>query len=164
MRLDIQQLLAEDSGTLHFDFSLPVDGDHGDFADGVAFIKGRLTNHGGFLLLTADTAVSAVGLCARCGDGFDLSLSFKTERPVARALTDEENDDYIIADEDGYIDLAAVFADELLLELPTKLLCSDGCKGLCPKCGINLNHGTCGCVHKEIDPRLEVLKALLKND
>ena len=163
MRLDIQQLLAEDGGTLSFDFSLPLGGDYGDFTEGTANIKGGVSNHGGYLLLAAETCVAARGICSRCGEGFDFSHSFGTERPVARKLVADENDEYILTDEDGFIDLGSVFGDELLLELPTKLLCREDCKGLCPKCGKDLNKGSCNCPTKEIDPRLEVLKALLDN-
>ncbi len=163
MRLDIQQLLAQDGGTLSFDFSLPLGADYGDFNEGSAKIKGGVSNHGGYLLLTADVDVAAEGICSRCGEGFDFSHSFRIERPVARKLVADENDEYILTDEDGFIDLSAVFDDELLLELPTKLLCRESCKGLCPKCGKNLNKGSCNCPTKEIDPRLEVLKALLDN-
>ncbi len=163
MRLDIQQLLADDGGTLYFDFSLPVDISLGDFTKGTAAVKGKVSNHGGYLLLNATTDVAAEGLCSRCGEGFGYKHSFDIERPVARSLTTDENDDYIITDEDGFIDLEAVFCDELLLELPTKLLCREDCKGLCAKCGTNLNKKSCGCTLKEVDPRLEVLKALLDN-
>ncbi len=163
MRLDIQQLLAEDGGTLGFELTLPLDGDLADFKQGSADIKGKLSNHGGYLLLEGNTAVSARGICSRCGEDFDFCHSFDTVRPVAKELTDDSNDDYILTDEDGFVDLKAVFEDELLLELPTKLLCRESCKGLCPKCGANLNGGNCGCSTKEIDPRLEVLKALLDN-
>ena len=107
--------------------------------------------------------MAARGICSRCGEGFDFSHSFRIERPVARKLVADENDEYILTDEDGFIDLSAVFNDELLLELPTKLLCREDCKGLCPKCGKDLNKGSCNCPTKEIDPRLEVLKALLDN-
>lgn len=163
MRLDIQQLLAEDGITKGFAFDLPLGSDYSDFAGGVATVEGCIVNHGGYMQLNATTSVKADGRCSRCGVLFPTGFSFDSERPVARKLT-EDNDDYIIADEDGFVDLAAVFGEELLLELPTKLLCKEDCKGLCPKCGVDLNHGSCNCSHKEVDPRLAVLKALLKND
>lgn len=162
MRYDIQQLLAESGLAAELDFDLPLT-DYADLAEGVAHIKCRIKNHGGYLELSAKTKVTAKAVCARCGEGFDFSLEFDTVRPVAKSLTDNENDDYIIADEDGYINLSDVFGEELLLELPAKYLCKEGCKGLCIKCGANLNKKNCGCNTKEIDPRLEVLKALLEN-
>lgn len=163
LRLDIQQLLANDGGTLCFEFSLPVGGISPDIAEGAAHIKGKVVNHGGYLLLSADTRIAASVLCGRCGEAFGEDFGFSTERPVARKLSDDESDEYIVADEDGFLDLDSLFGEELLLELPTKFLCSEACKGLCPKCGVNLNSGSCSCSHKEVDPRLAVLKALLEN-
>ncbi len=162
MRLDIQQLLAEGGGTLKFDFTFPIT-DIADLADATASVSGALHNHGGYMELVAETVVSGQGICARCGTGFPYSLSIKTNRPVAKALTGDGEDDYILADEDGFLSLVPVFEEEIFLGFPSKLLCSEGCKGLCVKCGANLNKVSCGCVLKEIDPRLEVLKALLDN-
>ena len=128
MRLDIQELQANDGTTLGFDFSLPLDKALADYVDGTASVKGTVANHGGFLLLESGVSVSAKGVCARCGELFDTSHSFTVSRPVARELN-EENDEYILTDEDGFLDLEGVFSEELLLELPTKLLCREDCKG-----------------------------------
>lgn len=163
MRLDIQQLLAEDGGTLGFDFILPLGGDFPDFCGGTATVGGNIVNHGGYMWLSATVSVAAQGLCSRCGVDFPVSLSFAVQRPVAQSLAGDGDDEYILADDDGFVDLDTVFYEELLLQLPTKLLCKEYCKGLCPKCGQNLNSGSCSCTHKEVDPRLEVLKALLEN-
>ena len=43
------------------------------------------------------------------------------------------------------------------------VLCREDCKGLCPKCGANLNRGECGCSRREIDPRLAVLQRILED-
>ena len=62
----------------------------------------------------------------------------------------------------GYsLDLDDLIMNDILLELPTKLLCRDDCMGLCPECGKNLNDGTCSCRKETVDPRLAVLKQLL---
>lgn len=162
MRLDIQQLLAEGSGTLGFSFAFPVT-DIADLEAATAKVDGVLRNHGGYMELAAKTVVEGFGICARCGAQFPYSKVVETVRPVAKALVGDENDEYVVADEDGFLSLIPVFEEELVLELPSKLLCSEGCKGLCVKCGANLNKVSCGCTVKEIDPRLEVLKALLDN-
>ena len=47
-----------------------------------------------------------------------------------------------------------------MLELPTKVLCKEDCKGLCPKCGKDLNLGSCDCKTKDIDPRWQALSDL----
>ena len=50
-----------------------------------------------------------------------------------------------------------------ILDMDSKFLCREDCKGLCPKCGKNLNLGPCGC-GKETDPRFAVLEQLLDKD
>jgi uncharacterized protein len=57
----------------------------------------------------------------------------------------------------------AVIAD-ILLNMPMRALCTDDCKGLCPKCGHNLNNGDCGCDRVKRDPRFEVLLNLFKDE
>ena len=75
-------------------------------------------------------------------------------------LSEESGDDYIEAP-DYKLDTDALLRDDILLELPSKFLCKESCKGLCPKCGKNLNEGPCNCNTNETDPRLAVLKQLL---
>ena len=53
---------------------------------------------------------------------------------------------------------------DLLLALPTKHLCREDCRGLCPRCGKNLNEGLCGCREDKVDPRLAVLAQLMDGE
>ena len=59
-------------------------------------------------------------------------------------------------------DLDPLITEDIFLDLPSKLLCSEDCKGLCPVCGKNRNEGDCGCEKQTVDPRLEILKQLMK--
>lgn len=63
--------------------------------------------------------------------------------------------------EDALLDLAPLLREEALIALSSRAICQADCKGLCPECGANLNHGLCDCHLDEIDPRLAVLKKLL---
>lgn len=62
--------------------------------------------------------------------------------------------------EDGAIDLDELVREQVLLALPTRALCGEDCKGLCPVCGANRNENPCECESKEIDPRWSELKNL----
>ena len=73
----------------------------------------------------------------------------------------KDNDDYIFI-EDKKLDLLAPVEEQLMLEMPSKTLCREDCRGLCQKCGKNLNEGPCTCEEHEVDPRLAILKTLLK--
>ena len=55
-----------------------------------------------------------------------------------------ENDEYIVADNES-IDLKEIAISDLLLQLPSKILCDEDCKGLCFSCGCNLNESQCDC-------------------
>lgn len=60
------------------------------------------------------------------------------------------------------LDIDELLIEQLLLNIPMKPLCSPNCKGLCPKCGIDLNLTQCNCEISEINPQLALLKQLLK--
>jgi uncharacterized protein len=60
------------------------------------------------------------------------------------------------------VDISAIVKEMLVLEIPLRYLCQDSCKGLCPRCGQNLNVKSCSCVPVQGDPRFAVLKQLLK--
>ncbi|MDI6801549.1 MAG: DUF177 domain-containing protein [Thermodesulfovibrionales bacterium] len=60
------------------------------------------------------------------------------------------------------IDTDDILREQLFLNIPMKPLCSAECKGLCPKCGADLNTTKCNCEVSEIDERLAVLEQLLK--
>ena len=61
---------------------------------------------------------------------------------------------------DDLIDVTELLHDVLLAGQPMKNLCKADCKGLCPKCGANLNEGECGCDKFIVDPRLAALADL----
>ena len=60
------------------------------------------------------------------------------------------------------IDLSSLLYEGVLLNHPIKMQCKDGCKGLCSGCGVDLNKGECICGEKDIDPRWENLRKLIK--
>lgn len=75
-------------------------------------------------------------------------------------IDDLDETDFI----DGYnLDTEKLVYGELLLNWPMKTLCRDDCKGICKKCGKNLNEGDCGCDTVELDPRMAVIADIFKN-
>ncbi|HSA59363.1 MAG TPA: DUF177 domain-containing protein [bacterium] len=60
------------------------------------------------------------------------------------------------------IDLSEILREMFVLDIPLRYLCSETCKGLCPRCGKNLNLGPCGCSAQAGDSRFAALKQLLK--
>jgi uncharacterized protein len=80
--------------------------------------------------------------------------------PNAKELeaTDAALDESLV--EGGEIDLKEVVREQILLAVPIQIFCREDCKGLCPKCGANLNLVNCNCSDDEIDPRWAALKSL----
>ncbi len=56
------------------------------------------------------------------------------------------------------LDIEELVTEQIILTVPMKPLCSESCKGLCPRCGADLNVGACSCASNGPDPRLAVLK------
>jgi uncharacterized protein len=105
--------------------------------------------------------------CARCAEEFDASATSPFRfvlAPKAVGPANEHNlkvDDLEFSLYDGdEIDLSPLIREQLILSLPTRPLCREDCRGLCPQCGINLNRETCGCREVRLDSRLAALRAL----
>ncbi len=58
------------------------------------------------------------------------------------------------------IDVDEIVKEQILLAVPTRMLCREDCKGICPECGTDRNTGECDCVTNDIDPRWAALKNL----
>ena len=165
MRIDIAPMLRGETNLIGFDYELRLE--DGFFADDIdctepVGVTGRIENMAGYMKLTAKAVLHYTAKCARCLKDVPSELAVELEKTVAvkGTLVNEDNDDYILS-EDGIIEIDEPLEEQLLLEFPFRHLCSEECKGLCPKCGKNLNEGTCGCDTRSIDPRLEVLRRLL---
>ena len=112
------------------------------------------------LELTARTTLDAV--CDRCGKAFSQEKEVTYQCLLAEELQNEDNDEIVLL-EDGQADVGDLARTAFILGMDSKTLCSEDCKGLCPRCGADLNLGPCSC-KKEVDPRLAVLAKLLEND
>ena len=84
------------------------------------------------------------------------------EAYLAEELQDEELEDTWLIEGDE-ADLGEIADTALVLNMDSSFLCSEDCKGLCPRCGRNLNYGPCDCGEDQ-DPRLAVLAQLLENN
>lgn len=123
--------------------------------------KGRLTNVNGILELDGILEVDYSTKCNRCLSNLQGHLKLNVSESFLRATPDEGSDAYTY--EGNSLELDSVFEDNILLNIPMRQLCSENCKGLCPKCGKNLNESECGCKDEYINPQMEILKNLLNN-
>lgn len=137
-------------------------------ADAPVRIEVRLVRSGNTVIATGRLAGRLAFVCSRCAEDatLDVSQSFthvfieggEDERDPEDDLDPEQPDfTYIEKDE---IDLESLVRDELVLLQPLVPLCADSCRGLCQRCGTNLNQGPCGCKAEEVDPRWAKLREL----
>ena len=164
MLFDVKPILHTPGKQLDFQFTL----DLSDMEFGGRYprsrrvcVAGRVRNSADVLdlELTARSTLDAV--CDRCGKEFLQDKEIPFACLLAEQLENGENDEIVLL-EDGKVDLGDLARTAFILGMDTKTLCSEDCKGLCPRCGADLNLGPCSC-KKETDPRLAVLAKLLEN-
>jgi uncharacterized protein len=135
----------------------------------VSPVKARLKiGHAGSMIGVEGSLKATLSLnCSRCLKAFTyisepaFSLYFlrgrENEQEREKELTPEDMDiNYL---QDDVLDTTEVVLEQFALDLTVKPLCKDDCKGLCPRCGEDLNLGPCGCKKEDrIDPRFATLK------
>ena len=164
MRLDLREIIFVPGASIPF--SCELDTERLDFPSVKAYrakprAEGQVYNEAGVLHLEGELRADMTCVCDRCGTEYD-----STKRtPLAAVIVGEENEEYpeYFVLEGNEIDLDEILSTCLILDMETKFLCKEDCKGLCPTCGRNLNLGPCGC-RKQTDPRFAVLEQLLDKE
>ncbi len=108
------------------------------------------------LILDASILVNTVFECDRCTAAFSRPLHAEYEMVYMLGVdpveTESDNITYLSAEADS-INISKDIKDFTILAVPMKKLCSEECKGLCSRCGKNLNEGDCSCSKNETDAR-----------
>ena len=121
--------------------------------------------------MSGHATLTVGGHCARCLEpvSFDCELDFGREVEVQDGqeldMNQTKEDRIEALDEQFYIngynlDVDQLVGNELTLNLPMRVLCSDNCKGICNRCGTNLNLRTCTCDTRSLDPRMSVIQEI----
>ena len=108
------------------------------------------------LLIQGDVDLTVSIPCSRCLEEVPTEVHFEIDKEIKlenSVINDEEVDetDYLIGFD---LDVDRLIYEEILVNWPMKVLCSEDCKGICKVCGINLNKGDCNCQRTELDPRM----------
>jgi uncharacterized protein len=117
------------------------------------------------IILDSETGIAANLVCDRCAKDFqsviksNFKLVYLFRNQFDESESEKEDVVYLHPDTDK-IDLDKDIRDYALLAVPMKILCSDDCKGLCPRCGKNLNYGLCDCDEEVIDTRWDLIQKL----
>ena len=166
MLLDVSKIKNEPGGTLPFSVSLDL-GDL-DFSGCRAVVpveaRGSVRNTAGVYVMSGEVTALMQGLCDRCAKEVTRQMNFPLHAVLADELTGKEGeeDPWLFLLDGDQADLEDIVTTTFVLGMESKFLCSDECKGLCPRCGKDLNLGPCDC-RPEPDPRFAVLQQLLND-
>jgi len=165
MLIDLREIIEVPGGKVPFDYSP----DLSDAAQGSVIrveeptrARGAVVNRAGVLTFVADVDTVCVCICARCLTEFSRSVHKSVSAHLTEGGENGENPDGYELQGDK-IDADEIIVTEFLLDLEDVALCNPDCAGLCEKCGVDLNKGSCSC-KAEIDPRLAALEQLLDNE
>lgn len=147
MIINLKQLFNIVGDTKEIDYRIPMDELSG--ISGVQFrspvnVRGKLCNRAGVVYLSYSVDVTLSQLCDRCLKELNTDYHFEFEHIVVSSVSND-NDEYIVADGES-IDMNEIAVTDLLLQLPSKFLCREDCKGLCMVCGCDLNESECDCL------------------
>ncbi len=133
---------------------------------GDVVIEGTMENTGGAYRLTGAVKCIRSFVCDRCLE----KIEREEEYPFREDFRESSEEDSEVG-EDGctvfsgdMIDLAALIRDTILTAQPMQNLCRTDCRGLCSRCGANLNQGECGCNRRSVDPRLAALQDFMTTE
>ena len=157
MKMDVSDILVSDgqSKKISADIALENAEFNGNF---LRFTKpvsvcGTAENIGGSVVLSLKADTRFETECAKCLENFGVDFSYDiNETFVKNGASDD-----VCTLCGSEIDLSDVVLQHLYMNLPISFICKDDCKGLCQKCGQNLNKGECTCGDDDIDPRMAAL-------
>jgi uncharacterized protein len=131
-----------------------------------AAVNGKVRLSGNEVFVSGHVDSRAQVECDRCLQpveapvSADFTLDYITgseyESSEVAELTEAEMS-VAVFDGEG-LDVDEIVKEQILLAVPTRMLCREDCKGICPECGIDRNTGECSCVADDIDPRWAALK------
>lgn len=166
MLLNLSKIIATPDSALDFSAELSLS----DLRFGSGYpvqepvlAAGTVRNVAGVLVLEAELSTRLHAVCDRCATPFERTVRYPVRAVLVRELENEdEADEWTFLLKDDCADLDELLTTAFVLNMDSKLLCKPDCKGLCFRCGRNLNDGACDC-RPETDPRLAVLGQLLKD-
>lgn len=163
MVLDLKRIFANENSVLPIKHTLDMSNVEymGDFPlKNPVSVSGYISNKASVVSLNLSIEYYFSAPCDRCVAMTVHKHTVNIDKMLATAIERQESDTIIIVP-DMKFDVDVFVYSEVILDLPSKHLCSESCKGLCEKCGKNLNEGDCDCIKGEVDPRLSKLLELL---
>ena len=133
-----------------------------------ATVNGKIRLAGNEVFVNGHVDARTQVECDRCLKSIELPVSSDFELEYitgseyeSSAVAELTEAEMAVAVFDGEaLDVDEIVKEQILLAVPTRMLCREDCEGICPQCGVDRNTGECNCETKEIDPRWAVLKNL----
>ncbi len=168
MRLDVSRLKRSPGATARYEpaVDLPPHEFAGEEIIFAGPVKADLvvTNTGKALEVEGLAGGKLELSCGRCLQHFIYDYQVPIVEKYALPSQEREDIEESQTFTGDYIDLTPSVVNSIFIALPMKIVCAEGCLGLCPVCGANLNEKSCRCAIEDFDPRLGALKELLKKD
>lgn len=124
-------------------------------------ITGEIKNIGSALKITLKIDGEYTSYCDRCGCDIKANISGELEEDITSSNEDVDSEMFVISSH--VLDISGAVDSLLYSSLPMRNLCSEDCKGLCPKCGTDLNKSECNCDTTRYDPRFAIFRKLAGN-
>ena len=146
--MNLTEVFNQENKVVELQFPFPIKEYNGEIIKNEADVQLKLSNIGkGKALISGITNLEFELSCDRCLKPVVtiVEIDFERELFAPELLTDEDmkEDQHFV--EEYELDVEALLKEELQLAWPSKILCDEDCKGICKKCGQNLNDGTCEC-------------------
>ena len=133
-----------------------------------AEVNGKIRLAGNEVFVNGHVDARAQVECDRClkpvevpvNADFELEYISGSEYETSAAAELTEAEMSVSVFDGKAIDVDEIVKEQILLTVPTRMLCREDCKGICPECGTDRNTGECSCVTSDIDPRWAALKQL----
>ena len=169
MIIDVSGILKESGGRMSV--SEKVDLNTGEAFLGEVYrfrepisVEGSISNNGKSLIFRAECEGTLETSCARCLKDIEAKVTFPVDENLVRAEDSENADEDSILFEGNTVEIDEIILNSFLMNVPSRFLCKEDCKGLCAKCGADLNEGDCGCDNESIDPRWAGLLDIMNED
>lgn len=165
MQIDLRDVIASPNECLPIDYIIDLSGEEINFDfpfKQPIHVAGTLKNKSEVYYLDVDAVIQIDTTCGRCGNAAHKTKTQPISLVLAQSVSGDGSDDIIVVGGEKF-DLDEIIREEIILDTDMVTLCDENCKGLCPKCGQNLNEKDCGCTTSEIDPRLAKLTQLLQD-
>lgn len=166
MILDLTQVFLGEKKSLPvdctLDFSeLDYQNDH-PFFDPVRVV-GKVSAESGIVKLKAVAHFVYQCACDRCLDTVSRQMEIPIEHVLVTSLNSDDDGEHKLVEHYKLV-LEDLVREDLIISVPSKNLCRDDCRGLCPHCGINLNTKSCVCQSEKTDNRFKILEQLKQSD